>query len=292
MPLHVVVTGAGGFAGHFIAHHLSERGFSVTAIARQIPAGTRTTLAWRQADLRTPGALPERFDALIHCAAEIPARCGDPTALYRRNMDMAHNVFRSTREAGAQTAIFLSSMSVYGTISVPVVTEDTPSQSPDAYGRAKREAEDLLEAAVADGIPSALSIRLPGTVGRGSHNNFLSDALRRVLAAEPVVANNPDGLFNNIVYIGDLAAFLAEWLVHPRPGYAVTNLAAHEPLPIRDVISLLFTCSGRPEQVKFLAGGKASFLISLDRATALRYRADTVRSSVRAFVRDVLAEET
>src|SRR5712692_10236514 len=289
MALHVVVTGAGGFVGGFVARWLAARGCEVTAISRRA-AGASTQalprLAWRAADLSLPGLLPQRFDALVHCAAETPERCPDPANLYRRNMDISRSVFGQLSEARARSAVFLSSMSAYGTVAAPVVTEDTPPLDVEPYGRAKRDSEDLLQSCVERGLPSSLTIRLPGTVGKGSHDNFLSAALRRVLSGEVVKGRNPDSLFNNIVYVGDLAAFLHAWIADPRPGYAVTNLGASEPLRMREVLSLLFAFSRRDERVVFEPGGKQPFLISLDRALSLGYRPATVRASMEAFVRD------
>jgi len=99
-------------------------------------------------------------------------------------------------------------------------------------------------------------------------------------------ARNPDSLFNNIVYVGDLAVFLGGWIADPHPGYAVTNLAASEPLRFREVLALLFSLSGREERLSFEAGGKPPFLIALDRAVSLGYRPSTVRASLQSFVRD------
>ncbi len=291
MAAHVVVTGAGGFVGGFLAHWFAAQGHQVTAISRRSVEAAPSVqgLSWRQSDLRKPGALPARFDTLLHIAAEIPAHCPEPVALYDGNMRAAENVFDEAMRAGARSIVFTSSMSVYGAIDVPVVAEDTPPSNPDPYGRAKRDAEDVLEACVGRGLHSGLSIRLPGTVGKGSHHNFLSDALGRILAGERIRANNPDSMFNNIVYVGDLAAFLGRWVEDPRPGYAVTNLAAIEPLKIREVVTLLFQCAGKPERIDLSEGGKKSFLISLDRAQSLGYRPATVRASVQAFVRDNVA---
>lgn len=289
MAPRVVVTGAGGFVGGFVARWLAARGCEVTAISRR-PAGASTDalpgLAWREADLSLPGSLPQRFEALIHCAAETPERCPDPAKLYRRNMDICRSVFGQLLEARARNAVFLSSMSAYGTVTAPVVSEDMPPLDPDPYGRAKRDSENLLQSCVEQGLASGLTIRLPGTVGKGSHDNFLSVALRRVLSGEVVKGRNPDSLFNNIVYVGDLAAFLHAWTANPRPGYAVTNLGASEPLQMREVLSLLFACAKRQERLVFEPGGKKPFLISLDRALALGYRPSTVRASVESFVRD------
>jgi nucleoside-diphosphate-sugar epimerase len=286
MALHVVVTGAGGFVGGFVARWLAARGCEVTAVSRRPAEEPLPNLAWHAADLRSPGSLPARFDALLHCAAETPERCPEPHRLYERNVDLSRSVFDQAMAARAQSVVFLSSMSVYGAVSVPVLTEDTPPAELDAYGRAKRDAEEMLEACVANGLRSGLAIRLPGTVGKGSHDNFLSVALARVLAGEGITGRNPDSPFNNIVYVGDLAAFLGGWAAAPKPGYSVTNLAAAEPLPMRDVLALLFSASGREERLAFEPGGKKPFLISLDRARSLGYRPSTVRASVESFVRD------
>lgn len=203
-------------------------------------------------------------------------------------MDVSRNVFAQLRDANARAAVFLSSMSAYGAVSAAVVTEDLAPADLDAYGSAKRETESLLEGSVEGGLPSGLAIRLPGTTGKGSHDNFLSVALARVLSGDVVKGRNPDALFNNTVYVGDLAAFLERWIANARPGYAVTNLGATEPLPMREVLCLLFALSGRPERLLFEAGGKKPFLVSLDRAIGLGYRPSTVKASLESFVRDCL----
>jgi nucleoside-diphosphate-sugar epimerase len=287
----IVVTGAGGCVGGFLARSLAAQHFEVTAVARVLPEDALrhdALLVWRKADLLDGDAMPEHFDALVHCAAELPARCPDPDTLYERNMALARSLFPRAVKAGAQIVINCSSMSVYGKIAVPVVTEELSPDQPDPYGRAKWDAERLLESLAVECGLSALSIRLPGTVGRGSHHNFLSDTLVRILAGDVVRARNPDAAFNNVVYVGDLAMFVADWLRAARRGSFVTNLAADEPMSIREMLSLMFVCAGRPQRLVFEPGGFSPFLIAQDHARTLGYRAGTVRSSVSAMVRDWL----
>lgn len=289
MPTHVVVTGAGGFVGGFLARYLSKQGFQVTAASRR-PAGVTTQgIDWLQANLGKGNILPVKFDALVHCAAEIPARCPDPEKLYHGNFDISRSVFDQAVAAGTRTILFLSSMSVYGTVNVPLVTEDLQPCDPDPYGRAKLDSEQVLESCVAHGLHSAIAIRLPGTVGNGSHHNFLSNVIACVLNGSVVEARNPAAAFNNIVYVGDLASFVESWIRAPRPGFVATNLGATEPMAIRDVLSLVFRSAARLERVRFLEGGKRPFLIDLTRAISIGYRPATVRASVEAFVRDCMA---
>jgi len=287
---HIVVTGAGGFVGNFLARWLAKHDVRVTALKRQPETSSHmANLTWRQGDLTQPDVLPVAFDCLVHCAAEIPARCPNPALLYERNILAAESTFRQAAAAGARNIVFLSSMSAYGTISVPVVEETTLPDNPDSYGRAKLDTERHLEEMVSKGLPSALSIRLPGTVGRGSHHNFLSDVMQRILRDETVTVRNPEALFNNIVYVGDLAGFLRHWVDMPRPGYVLTNLAASEPLTVGEVVSLLFRYAGKPEQIRFEVSGKQPFLISTERAISLGYAAPSVEASISAMVRDCIA---
>jgi UDP-glucose 4-epimerase len=233
--------------------------------------------------------LPGSFDALVHCAAEIPDLCADPEKLYRSNVMAAERLFATAEKASARTIVNLSSMSVYGRISVPEVFEDLPPDSPDSYGLSKIEAEHRLEHVCASASAiSGLSIRLPGTVGRGSHHNFLSNVMVHILDDQPVTARNPDALFNNVVYVEDLAAFITRWIEEPSVGYRVTNIASREPIPMREVIESLYRIAGRSSRLSFVPGGKPSFLISLDRALSLGYRPPTVRESLAAFAGDVM----
>jgi nucleoside-diphosphate-sugar epimerase len=286
MALHVVVTGAGGFVGGFVARWLAVREYEVTAVTRRPVQTGSKRIHWLTADLREPAVLPRRIDALLHCAAETPEHCPDPDQLYRGNVDMARNVFEQALAAGARSVVFLSSMAVYGDVSVPVVTEDLLPNNPSPYGRAKRDSEVLLEACVRGGVYSGLVIRLPGTVGKGSHDNFLSTALARILRGETVQARNPDALFNNIVYVGHLAEFLGQWIVRPTAGYAATNLGATDPLPFREVFDLLFAYARKERKIIFAKEGKPPFLIALDQAISLGYNPSSVRISIEAFVRD------
>lgn len=290
--MRVLVTGAGGFVGKVVARSLAAAGHQVTAAYRKTqPAelAGQANVTLRALDLAGMGGL-DPYDAVVHCAADVPAFCPDPDQLYRSNVEGARRLFDAAVAAGATRIVYLSSMSIYGTISVPVVTEDTPSTDPEVYGRSKLEGERMLAAACArsPGL-TGLSIRLPGVVGRGGRNNFLSATLQRVLKGEAVSANHASALFNNVVHVQDLAGFIADRLGDLPPGHRITNIAASEAMPIRDVVALVYATAGREDVSTWGEAGNAPFTIALDRVMTLGYRPLTVRDSVVRFVRDEMA---
>jgi len=288
--MRVLVTGAGGFVGRHVALALAECGHAVLAtVHRSVPDTLRNNdrvevVAFdlgASEDLTIDGAV----DAIIHCAAALPSNVPDPDQLYRTNVNGMQRLLGAGLKAGVRTVVNCSSMSVYGRISVPLVEVDTPPVEPDAYGRSKRDSETLLrEAADAHGL-AALSIRLPGVVGRGSHDNFLSAVMARILAGDPVQARNPDAQFNNIVHVDDLTGFMIAQADSLGPGHQATTIAADAPLPIRQVMSLMFSEAGRSENISYSEGG-APFLINPDAARSLGFDVPSTESSVRRFARD------
>jgi len=286
MSAHAVVTGAGGFVGGFLARYLAKNGFKVTATTRKSLSTDQAKcswITWIEADLTQLINLPEQFDLLIHCAALLPSSCSDPNRLYIDNLNMANNAFNQAVDAKAKAIVFLSSMSVYGSIHEEEVTEETRFNNPDAYGKAKYDAECKLEDCITANILSGLSIRLPGTVGRGSHHNFISKTLKSICKDERIEIKNPDSYFNNIVFVEDLAKFILRWFESSTKGYAVTNLASCQPMIIRDVVSLLYMTAKKSEMVIYKNASPKPFLISLNKAKKLGFVPRTVHESISSF---------
>lgn len=288
--MRVLVTGAGGFVGSHAAAALAADGIDVLAgVHRTVPDELRDQPGIRLVpfDLASDRApdIDGPIDAIVHCAAALPSGESDPDRLYRMNVAGMTQLISVAEKTQTRTFLHCSSMSAYGRISVPVVSTDTPDIESDAYGRSKSEGERLLDAAAADDRLAALSLRLPGIVGRGSHDNFLSASLARIRAGRPVQARNPDALFNNIVHVTDLVAFMRHLLDRLSPGHRTVPIASDRPVPIRRVLSVLFEELGLAEAVSYSEAGQP-FLIDPEPARALGFKVPATLDSARRFARD------
>jgi nucleoside-diphosphate-sugar epimerase len=284
----VLISGAGGFIGGHLAFELASNGHEVVALLhRTVPAVIEQHICVRmaQADLAVAQqALPAGpFDALIHCAAAIPSKVPDETELMRINREGSRRLFEHAVDSGAKVIVFCSSMAVYGVIVDDLIEPDTPVNAPGTYGRSKLASEsELAQLCRAHSSLRALSIRLPGVVGPGSHDNFLSDTMAVLAAGGTATVRNPDALFNNVVHIDDLAVFVEALLATLPCGHQVTTIAATDALRVREVVGLLQTAAGPGAAVHYRQEGH-SFLISSDHAQTLGYHAATVRDAVERF---------
>ena len=86
----VAVTGAGGFLGRRIALALAAGGLRVTALGRTAPTGFPPGVATAAWDGRRPPPDGLEVDAVVDCAAAIPARVPDPDRLLASTAAVSH----------------------------------------------------------------------------------------------------------------------------------------------------------------------------------------------------------
>lgn len=238
----ILVTGAGGFSGGVITRRALQAGHDVTAYVGRRPSllASEGRLAVLPGDLLDPTQVfPDQFDAIIHCAASSP----EPT----RVMDYEHDndavTFRLSRlavQAKCRLFIYLSSVSVYGVVSTPALSEANPILATDAYGITKYRGETHLQE-IAAAVPS-IALRLPAVVGPGAARNWPSRVKAAHKAGRPLAVFNPDAAFNNALHVDDLAKFClasVDSLGTFAAGSHAVNLAAAGKTSVRGAAELI-----------------------------------------------------
>jgi len=262
----VVVTGAGGFSGSHVVRALAAAGHRITAVTGRTLGRFDTSLRGVNAitgDLAGDLPLPRKIDAIVHTAALSPAPGITDADMVHANQAGTERLAAYAHDAGAHAFIYLSSLSIYGKISVPVVDETTPIVDPDVYGVTKYKGELALRRT--PGSMRSLSIRLPGVLGRHSVRNWLTTVVARAKADQDISIYGADQPFNNAAHIDDICRFVDALLQRGWNGHdAVTIGAAGETTVGRAVDIVVRTLASRSRVLA--QPPRTNFLISSQHA--------------------------
>ena len=209
----IILTGAGGFVGARIAHHLKDRYELIT-----FPRGMLS-----KADPEDVYAfvLQARPDAIIHTAAIADmGECEkDPEASYRSNVLLTEAICRAANDLGVK-AVCYSSDQVYNGCAPEdgPYREDMPLSPVNVYGRHKLEAEQRGLAA----CPDAVMLRatwmydLPGD-GLPIRGNLVCNLLDQARDNRPERFSTKD--FRGITYVRQVAEMTEKALALPGGAY-------------------------------------------------------------------------
>jgi len=172
----ILISGATGHAGRFIAEAFLAAGDDVVALSRTPPPDGffSAPVRWMAGSL-DPDAdhdtVFDEADVFIHCAfAHVPGRYrggegDDPDGFVRANRDGTLALMTAAKRAGVSRAIFLSSRAVYGPKPPGTVLVEPMACAPDTlYGETKLAVETAL-ADMADERFRPVSIRATGIYG-------------------------------------------------------------------------------------------------------------------------------
>ena len=241
--MRILLTGASGFVGGYLAPALVDAGHEVFALVRDpasyaAPRGVDMV----EADLGAPLAaveLPE-VDAVAHFAQANVTFPEKAPILYRVNTVSTLELLDFARRTGAARFLYASSASVYGFGERPFAEDDQVSAH-DLYTATKLHSEQLV--AAYGGFFQAAVFRLVAPYGPGQRGRMIPRVIGRVRDGRPVTLNDGGRPRMNPIYVTDAVRAVVAAL--DLDTSAVVNVAGDQVVGIREIATLAGEALGR-----------------------------------------------
>lgn len=289
--MRILITGSGGFIGRHLTASLLVANNIIALYRNTKPNNlglTPTGLKLVNLDLAESLHGLEAVDVIIHTAAHTHLIPNSTASDYiRSNVNAMLNLASYARLVQPRIFVYLSTLSVYGEITVRELDEDTPLNKPEMYGLSKYMGEHILKEHLSY-FPS-VCIRLPGVVGPGYFMPWLGKMLLKASRNEPILIFNPDSLFNNVVDVLELHRFIS-WIIESSfVGFDVFNLAASEPMRIREVIDLTVSLTNSKSVIHEEDSQRQSFSIKTEKIGKLfGFEPETTKTIIGRYVTENL----
>jgi len=213
VPGPVLIVGASGFIGRALAARVAAAGSRVRGLDI-VRRDDGVPMEFVQADLRDlRSLLPVVEDSrlVFHCARW----AGQPRsreAAYATDVLGTANLLEACRQVGVARVLYLSSVTVYGPTTVPVITEATPCWPVGTYSASKVEAEHKVQAACHAGVP-VVTLRPGQAYGPGSLGGTI-EPIRWLAAGRPVLVDGGHGITHPVYIAHLLDAMVAAATAH------------------------------------------------------------------------------
>lgn len=280
MSTRILVTGAAGFVGSFVASHLAARGYSVVGAdnfndyysvrlkherveSLLLPAGVEC----RTAELSDENEVRKLFDEVrpelvLHLAAQAGVRYSltNPQAYVRSNLVAFSHILEACRVHCVRHLVYASSSSVYGENAKVPFSESDQTDSPISLYAATKKSNELMAHAYSK------LYRLPSTGVRfftvygpwGRPDMAYFSFAEKMLRGESIPVYGEGKLYRDFTYINDIVEGVARLLHKPMPinGHAVPhsvfNIGNHQPVTVLDFVRTLETVLGVNARMTFL----------------------------------------
>ena len=276
----ILVTGAAGFIGSFVAARLADMGHEVVGCDNFNSYYTPKLKTDRVAALLTPRKVPclhveiadpEQIKKLfedhkptlvVHLAAQAGVRYSleNPSAYIQSNLVGFGNILDACHRSGVQHLMFASSSSVYGANAKVPFQEADRTDAPVSLYAATKKANELMAYSFSHlyGMPTTglRFFTVYGPWGRPDMAYFSFTQKMLAGATIPVFAGGQ--LERDFTYVDDIVEGVVRLLFKPTPSvdgappHAIFNIGNHQAVKVVDFIQMLERVLGVTAKIEFL----------------------------------------
>jgi CDP-glucose 4,6-dehydratase len=274
----VLVTGASGFIGSWLARRLVEEGADVVALVADVDprselvrGGTARRVTLVPGVLEDPGAvtraiIEHEVDTVFHLGAQtiVGAAHRDPVGTFEANIRGTYLLLDACRQAQdvVRRVVVASSDKAYGTVGDLPYREDTPLDGRGPYDVSKT-ATDLLAQSYATTYDLPVAIARCGNVYGGGDLNWsriVPGTLRSLVRGDTPVLRSDGTFVRDYLHVDDVVeAYLAlsGWIdavgaTAAAPGGLAFNFSDESPLTVMEIYRAVCDAFGGPVEPEIL----------------------------------------
>ena len=266
----ILVTGAAGFIGSHVCHHLLSRGDTVVGsdnlndyydpslkMARLARLSGRQGFSFHRMDIAQEGALEavlsgQGVTKVVHLAAQAGVRHSleNPRAYIRTNVAGHLEILEFCRALPSfEHLVYASSSSVYGGNAKVPFSEGDQVDTPVSLYAATKKADELMSYSYAHlyGIPETglRFFTVYGPWGRPDMAYWLFT--KAMLAGKPIRVFNNGEMWRDFTFVDDVVAAVVAVLDHPpttTPPHHIYNVGNSQPVRLGHFIDVLEKLTG------------------------------------------------
>ena len=275
----ILVTGAAGFVGSFVAARLADMGHRVVGcdnfndyydpqlkhdrVAALLAPRGIDCLRLELSDAEQVAALFEsvRPSHVVHLAAQAGVRYSleNPAAYIQSNLVGFGNMLEACRRHCTAHMVYASSSSVYGANTKVPFAESDRTDAPVSLYAATKKSNELMAYSYSHLYALPLTglrfFTVYGPWGRPDMAYF--SFTRKIVNGEPIPVFAKGELERDFTYIDDIVEGVVRLLFKPTPAsdgapaHAVFNIGNHQPVRVLDFIATLEQALGRKAVIDF-----------------------------------------
>jgi UDP-glucuronate 4-epimerase len=276
----ILVTGAAGFVGAFVAARLADMGHSVIGCDnfndyyspklkddRVNALLTQRRIECMRVELSDAAQVKKLFDQfrpslVVHLAAQAGVRYSlkNPSAYIQSNLVGFSNILEACQKHEVQHLLYASSSSVYGAnVKVPF-HEDDKTDEPVSLYAATKKANELMAYSFSHLYGMATTglrfFTVYGPWGRPDMAYF--SFTQKMLKGETIPVFAKGELQRDFTYIDDIVEGVVRLLFKPKQGsdrtppHAIFNIGNHQPVRVMDFIATLAKVLDVQANIEFL----------------------------------------
>lgn len=233
----ILITGANGFVGSYLAKSLEEQGYDALKISPSLSDNPK--IKTLKVDLTNVADLKKlssfTFDIVFHCASQQPRPNLTYADYHKGNVQILENVLNAITLSKQAKVVHFSSAAVYGNIRHQVLDENSAVNPQNDYALTKLFSEYLLQCRSQQRDFSAFCFRLPsifgvGQIGGIAHTYF--DALKK---NQPLEIFSQGKLWRNIVAVESVVDAVLKVLKTNLQGYHLYLLGSQTSLTMAQI---------------------------------------------------------